>query len=133
MRINAITYSRKPREISEKPFVIVSSPELKWADFSPLIFPFSPNFLFNALYDMMLIRQAKKMRVHTTKSRGRDEKLALWAVWREKSPQCGQRFALPNLSRNSSSKFPSNFSRSSTIMVHNTSISFFHFCISTFH
>ena len=58
-------------------------------------------------------------------------KLALWAVWREKSSQCGQRYALPSLSSNSSSKFPSNFSRSSTIVVHNTSISFFfHFCIS---
>ena len=60
-------------------------------------------------------------------------KLALLAVWREKSPQCGQRFALPNLSSNSSTKFPSNFSRSSTIVVHNASISFFHCCIANFH
>lgn len=52
-------------------------------------------------------------------------KLALCAVWREKSPQCGQRFALTNLSSNSSRKFPSNFSRSSPIVVHNTSISLF--------
>lgn len=57
MRITAITYSRKPREISEKPFVVVKSPELKRADFSPLLFPFSSIFLFNALNDMMLIRQ----------------------------------------------------------------------------
>ncbi len=56
MGITAITYSRKPREVSEKHFVVVSSPELKRADFSPLLFPFSSIFLFNALNDMILIR-----------------------------------------------------------------------------